>query len=405
MRLIDLTGQVFGKLTVLHRDPDPKKTHPAFWFCQCECGNVKSISSPSLRREKEPTRSCGCSKEVRLEGEVFGRLTVLRLLPELNSHNQRQWECLCECGSVKITTTNCLRSGVTVSCGCHRDRTGTYRRHGLTDMPEYKIWISMKQRCKRDPAYLERSITICPEWENSFEQFIQDVGVRPTERHQLDRINPFEGYKKENVRWQEGKANLRNKTSSRMIEFRGEVRCLSEWAEMYGMGRATLRRRLEKGWDVEKAITAPIESKPSKEIKKWHSDKPPEYRIWLSIKSRCRQDPNYVSKNIKVYPEWEDSFESFYSYLTSTIGLRPTEKHQLDRINPYGNYEPLNLRWLTAKENSRNTTKNRIITYEGKSQSLAAWAEEKGMRPGTLRRRLVTNWSIDDALNKPLRKR
>lgn len=123
---IDLTGQVFGRLTVIKRVKNSNDGH-ARWECQCECGNIVTVSSNVLK--KGNTKSCGClNRDVAsakaknnykdLMNQQFGRLTVVEFL---GSNNKRSilWRCICECGNNNfITTSHHLLSGNTKSCGC-----------------------------------------------------------------------------------------------------------------------------------------------------------------------------------------------------------------------------------------------------------------------------------------------
>lgn len=102
----------------------------------------------------------------------------------------------------------------------------------------------------------------------------------------------------------------------------------------------------------------------------------PTHKAWIGMKARCN-NPNikhfkhYGGRGIKVCKQW-NKFESFYK----DMGEKP-EGLTLERIDTNGNYEPSNCKWATWKEQERNRTNNRLITYRGKTQCLAAWAEEK----------------------------
>ena len=126
-KLIDLTGQQFGRLTVLHRAPKPEglTSSSAFWLCLCECGKEKVISGNVLRQGK--AKSCGClNTEKRdsnsLIGEVFGRLTVLSRAdkPVGVKGGDAYWTCRCECGAEVVVMGKSLKNGSTKSCGCYR---------------------------------------------------------------------------------------------------------------------------------------------------------------------------------------------------------------------------------------------------------------------------------------------
>lgn len=113
-------------------------------------------------------------------------------------------------------------------------------------------------------------------------------------------------------------------------------------------------------------------------------------QAWSSMKSRCgnprnKSFKNYGGRGIKVCEKWENSFLSF----VKDVGPRPTEQHTLGRINNYGNYEPGNVRWETQTQQQRNKRSNVVITALGRTQTLAEWGEEKGLRPETIKKRIA----------------
>lgn len=118
----------------------------------------------------------------------------------------------------------------------------------------------MHKRCK-DPktngykSYGAKGITVDERW-SSYENFIEDVGPRPTPKHQLDRIDNTLGYFKGNCRWVTASENVRNSSVIRMIEWGGETKPLSEWASQLGLACSTFARRLDV-WSLEKAMTFP----------------------------------------------------------------------------------------------------------------------------------------------------
>lgn len=195
-------------------------------------------------------------------GQVFGRLTVLS--PHGSDKNgNRLWWCKCDCGNTKIVTNSHIKSGHTKSCGCFSRENGRKQltTHGMVGTSTYRSWAGMKNRCtnNRDPhweRYGGRGITVCAEWLNSFEQFHADMGDKPDNSFEIDRIDNMKGYSKENCRWVSRKANCRNRRSNLIIEFNGAKRCLMEWSEILGIKYGTLKTRLHKlGWPVEKAFT------------------------------------------------------------------------------------------------------------------------------------------------------
>ena len=128
-----------------------------------------------------------------------------------------------------------------------------------------------------------------------------------------------------------------------------------------------------------------------------------EYRIWAEMRKRCNNPkqktyPYYGGRGIKVCERW-GRFEAFLE----DMGNCP-EGFTLDRIDSNGNYEPNNCRWASRKEQARNRSSVHLITYNGKTQCLSAWAEEVGFERSTLKRRIYSGWSIEDALTKGVKK-
>ncbi len=115
---LDLTGQVFGRLTALER-AEGMNGHTA-WRCRCGCGNETVVRTGSLLSGS--AKSCGCQEHARrndLTGRTFGRLTVLE--PVKNKYGQASWRCRCGCGNETVVRTWDLTSGHVASCGCLKD--------------------------------------------------------------------------------------------------------------------------------------------------------------------------------------------------------------------------------------------------------------------------------------------
>ncbi|MET1083288.1 MAG: hypothetical protein ABWY12_09620, partial [Burkholderiales bacterium] len=156
-------------------------------------------------------------------------------------------------------------SGTTKSCGCWRKEQGKKNRtHGGSKTVEYRIWFALKRRClnARDPAYAYyggRGITVCEAWINSFAQFLADMGPRPSAKHSIDREDNNGPYSPANCRWATPAEQSRNRRTTRLISFRGETRCVSEWSHALGMKRITLQARIgNPKWTLEEALTVPV---------------------------------------------------------------------------------------------------------------------------------------------------
>lgn len=130
----DMTGQRFGKLTVLERDyVKHGKSTQASWKCLCDCGRITSVTGYELRSGN--TTSCGCSRGKPAEdltGKVFGKLTVLE---RDYVYGDTKWLCRCECGRIVSVKASALRSGNTKTCGskgckCREYKDLTGKRFG-----------------------------------------------------------------------------------------------------------------------------------------------------------------------------------------------------------------------------------------------------------------------------------
>jgi hypothetical protein len=120
----------------------------------------------------------------------------------------------------------------------------------------------MRARCNNDYAtnyewYGARGITVCDRWQNSFENFFADVGPKPTKLHTLERIDVNGHYEPSNVRWATTMEQGANMRSNRMITAFGETKHMQEWRRAFGLKQGTLWDRLNRGWDVERAISEP----------------------------------------------------------------------------------------------------------------------------------------------------
>jgi len=191
----------------------------------------------------------------------FGRLLAVEFVGE------RNWRCLCSCGAEVVVHGNKLRTGHTQSCGClQRELTRERSRvHGLAPRRGrelYNIWQAMIGRCTVPgyPGYEnygERGIEVCQQWLDPA-KFMADMGPRPSPRHSLDRIDNDGPYEPGNTRWATDREQARNKRTNRNLSLDGETLCLTDWAERLGISVGALRKRLDNGWSIRRALTEPV---------------------------------------------------------------------------------------------------------------------------------------------------
>jgi hypothetical protein len=225
-KLIDLTGQRFGRWTVLTLHP--KRTgRRTLWRCVCDCGSERLVDAARLR--SGGSKSCGfCArggrKLIDLTGMKFGQWTVIGLHPKRKRYGRAVlalWHCRCgDCGNEHLVFGTNLRRGLSKSCGCVSRKKIIERstKHGQAKRGKhtsiYDRWVGMRRRCRnpncRDfPNYGGRGISPTEKWE-TFDNFYADVGDPPPGMS-LDRVNVDRGYEKGNIRWATALEQARNK--------------------------------------------------------------------------------------------------------------------------------------------------------------------------------------------------
>lgn len=202
-----------------------------------------------------------------ITGERFGRWTVMARAPN-GSSNQAMWLCQCDCGSEpKVVSGSDLRIGRSLSCGClHNEQLAAMRTtHHMTGERLYNIWKGMRQRCCNinNPAYEDyggRGITICDEWLSDFTVFARwarEAGY--SDELSIDRIDVNRGYCPDNCRWADDSIQCNNRRTNRYITIDGRTQTLKEWCVEYQISyRAALHRINNLGWDALESLTRPI---------------------------------------------------------------------------------------------------------------------------------------------------
>ena len=200
-----------------------------------------------------------------LTGSRFGRWTVLEYAGR-SKRGEVQYKCRCDCGTERVLRRTSLTSGNSKSCGClSRDvakERGT--THGDSKSRLYRIWAGIIQRCCNDRERYEwekyggRGITVCEEWRkyDAFRDWALSSGY--SEDLTIDRIKNECGYNPDNCKWSTMKEQQNNKRNNRRLTWNGETKTVTEWAEIVGIKKTTIKERLNAGWPVGKALTEPV---------------------------------------------------------------------------------------------------------------------------------------------------
>ena len=405
---IKMIGKKFGKLTVLeaYKKSHPEKNNPnvkrCFFKCLCECGNTKEIMANSVIRGE--IKSCGClNKEIDKKyidsiGVKFNKLTIREIFrKEIKKNNKVKTvvfaNCVCECGNIKEIRAINVISGATKSCGCLHGEN-----HGETRTRMHRIWGLMKDRCLNENNqnyndYGGRGIDICNEWKKSYLSF-KDWALNNgySDELTLDRIDFDGNYEPSNCRWVTISEQQNNKRSNIYITHNGETKTLSQWCNIYGANRETIKRRLAKGLTFEQAF--------DKNLGKYFYNG--EYLSLKAIAKLNNIDPVTFGKRIQNgmtideainYKRYDYFYNGEYRSLNNIAKLNgisyTTFKNRVDKHNE------------TIEEAIEYCKNNKIEKhfYNGEYLSLKAIAKLNNIHPDTFRLRIRKGMTIEEAIN------
>ncbi|MBE6943806.1 MAG: hypothetical protein E7453_06045 [Ruminococcaceae bacterium] len=196
-----------------------------------------------------------------LTGQRFGRLTVIQRSKN-DASNKPQWHCLCDCGKTAIVRGADLKMGKVYSCGCYRNNRLATRNyiHGKADSQLHIVWKGMKQRCTNPKhngftRYGGRGIKVCDEWLHNFQAFYDWAtanGYR--DGLSIDRIDNNKGYSPDNCRWVTREEQNNNTSSNHLITLNGQTKTLAQWGRQLGIKPSTYGSRMRRGWPPEEAL-------------------------------------------------------------------------------------------------------------------------------------------------------
>lgn len=209
-------------------------------------------------------------KCVDLVGKKFGRLLVIEKTDKRDITGGVVWKCKCDCGNITFTTSHSLTTSHCRSCGCYkidfnREQGKTnFTKHGMKHTRLYNTWCNIKQRCygidcKNYKNYGARGIKVCDEWLNDFMCFYNwamDNGYN--NELTIDRVDVNGNYEPSNCRWATMTEQANNKTTNHYVLYKGAKMTVKQLSDKYGIAYRTLLCRINRGWDVEKAVNTPI---------------------------------------------------------------------------------------------------------------------------------------------------
>ena len=214
------------------------------------------------------------------QGVPDSLLTVVRKAEDhitKGGNRYTQWVCNCECGNQVVSRTAYIKNDNTKSCGCLKILKAQQHMkilhqqqitHNGSHDRLYGIWTNIKQRCNNpnDPRYDDyggRGILICNGWVHSYESF-RDWAMSHgySDDLSIDRIDVNGNYEPSNCKWSTIKEQQNNMRSNRLLTYKGETHTISEWSEITGINKSTIRKRIDRsGWSIEKSLTTIVYQK------------------------------------------------------------------------------------------------------------------------------------------------
>lgn len=281
-------GETYNNIQVL-ADLGTKDKGRIF-LCKCLlCGKEYEVWSKHIGFTNACKECNAKSNIVNIAGRRYGRLIALEYMGRKNGRTL--WRCQCDCGNETITGYSNLINGITRSCGCLEEenrlanmKLATKNRTKsvsnplefgvINQHPLYSIWSSMLTRCnnsnrKSYKHYGGRGIKVCERWQGEcgFENFIKDMGERPSPKHSIDRIDYNGDYCPENCRWATQKEQCNNTRSNHYVIIRGKRISARFLFESIGMYSRCIINQLIDGVDINFILSHKGEKLRTKELR------------------------------------------------------------------------------------------------------------------------------------------
>jgi len=188
-----------------------------------------------------------------ISGKRFGILTVVGFAGHVGGSGKSYWRCECDCGSFICIRSDTIKNN-RLGCGCIPSKVGL--KHGLEHTSEYNSYCGAKYRCryKNNKGYSNyggRGIKFMFE---SFEEFIEGMGFKPSPTHSLDRIDNDGNYSLDNCRWATRKEQANNRRNTKRFLVNGTYSTIGELTELHDMEYDDVYDKVYRGWDIYKAL-------------------------------------------------------------------------------------------------------------------------------------------------------
>lgn len=201
------------------------------------------------------------AKIVDMKGRRYGKLLCIGPVGP-GKHRSFDWSFQCVCGTSLIASGHEVRRGGITCCSeCSaKNKAAVKTTHGETASAEYRTWCAMKSRCENPnfeayENYGGRGITVCKAWANSFEQFLADMGRRPSKDATIDRQDTNGNYEPSNCRWATRLEQANNKRNNHLVEIGGITRTVAQWARTCDLTEAGIRARIRRGISGQELIS------------------------------------------------------------------------------------------------------------------------------------------------------
>ena len=274
MKVKDIViGETYNRVKVVQDLGRPTSSHHHY-LCVCPiCGAEFKTREVQVGKVRSCKNCFGTLQRKDITGCRFGRLTAIKFIERAN--NDSMWLCRCDCGKERtvgikrltmkkgVRSCGCLAKEIRKECG---RKAAAYMRKSVSPEfskkypylhkhPAYRSWIGLLSRCNDPncpdyPRYGGRGIKVCDRWlqENrGFENFVNDMGDKPSATHSIDRIDVNGNYCPENCRWATISEQANNKRTSLFYTFFGRTQTLKQWCNEVGCNYATALSRRERG--------------------------------------------------------------------------------------------------------------------------------------------------------------